>query len=436
MTFTSAHEIWDAALGELQIQVSKPNYRTWLEKTSGMDFKDNRFVIGVPNAFVAEYLDKNQRSLIEKTLINVIQQQEIAIDFFISSKLGFTAKKKNEHPGLFNPRYTFDSFIDGECNRLAKQAALNVAQNPGYLYNPLFIYGAPGLGKTHLLQAIGQVAAARDMQVLYASAEQFTNEFVTAVRSRNTDEFHDRYRRVDMLLIDDIQFIVGKEQTEESFFHTFNALHNANHQIALTCDRPPKSLPLLEEKLTSRFEWGLTVGIDSLDTAIRMSILQAKVERENISMPQKVMEFIASQDYQNIRRLEGALNRVNAYSRLIHELPSPELAVKALKDITPIEPVKPVITPASIIETVAKYFNLTPEDLRSKKRDRGTTFARNLAMYLMRKETACSLSQIGQELGGRDHHIVSNAYNKISDDIAADPALKDRLTEIQKAYQK
>ncbi len=434
MISRSAQDIWEAALGELQIQVSKPNYRTWLEKTRGLDYQDNQFVVGVPNAFVAEYLDKNQRSLIEKTLINLTHQDiEVIFRIYGKSDLPYKRKFSNQTILNFNPRYTFDSFIDGECNRLAKQAALSVVQNPGLIYNPLFIFGGSGLGKTHLLQAIGQAAATRNIHVLYASAEQFTNEFVTAVREKNTGEFHNRYRNVDMLLIDDIQFIVGKEQTEESFFHTFNELHNANHQIAMTSDRPPESLPLLEERLSSRFEWGLTVGIKSPDLNTCLSILKAKADREGTDIPQNVLEFIASRDYQNIRCLEGALNRVTAYSKLIQAPPSPELAAQALKDIANKEPNNVILTPSQIIEAVAKSFQLTPADLKSKKRDRETTLARHLAMYLIRKETKCSLAQIGQELGDRDHSTVIHACESIAASIDTSPYLNRKITDIQQS---
>ena len=440
MRARSAQEIWEAALGELQIQVSKPNYRTWLEKTVGLSCQDNQFVVGVPNTFVAEYLDKNQRSLIEKTLVG-LTKQDVNVVFYVNGKYqdspsSYGAREETLPSAQtafprFNPKYTFGSFIVGNNNRLAHTAALTVTQNPGQSYNPLFIYGGAGLGKTHLLHAIGHAALAGNINVLYVSAEQFTNEFVNAIRERKTGEFHNKYRSVDMLLIDDIHFIIGKEQTEESFFHTFNELHNANRQIAITSDRPPKSLPLLEDRLRSRFEWGLIVDIQPPDFETCLALLQAKAKQKGANVALDVLELIASQYQQNIRRLEGALNRVIAYARLIQAPPTPELATQALEDISFKEPKSTSITPSLIVDAVAKGFQLTPLDLKSKKRDKETTLARHLTMYLIRQETNCSLAQIGRELGGRDHSTVTHACEKIASGIAASPYLRRIIRDIQ-----
>ena len=440
MSPRSAREIWEATLGELQIQVSKPNYRTWLEKTVGLRYQDNEFVVGVPSPFVAEYLDRNQRSLIEKTLVG-LTKHDINVIFHVNgrhqdSPSSFSTPEETFPPAQatsprFNPKYTFDSFVVGSSNRLAHTAALNVAQKPGQSYNPLFIYGEAGLGKTHLLHAIGHVALASNIHVLYASAEQFTNEFVSAIRERKTEEFHSKYRRVDMLLIDDIHFIIGKEQTEESFFHTFNELHNANRQIAITSDRPPKSLSLLEDRLRSRFEWGLIADIQPPDFETRLALLQAKAKQKGANVALDILECIASLYPQNIRRLEGALNRVIAYAKLINAPLTPELAAKALEDIARKEPDHTAITPGPIVEAVAKSFQLSPSDLKSKKRDRETTLARHLAMYLIRQETNCSLVQIGRELGGRDHSTITHACEKIARGIEASPYLRRIIRDIQ-----
>ncbi|MDI6814747.1 MAG: chromosomal replication initiator protein DnaA, partial [Dehalococcoidales bacterium] len=380
----SAQQIWEAALGELQIQVNKPNYRTWLEKTIGLSYQDNQFVVGVPNTFVAEYLDKNLRSLIEKTLIG-LTHHDLKVLFQVDTRDQNSPDSsggreeislaRQVSPPRFNPKYTFDSFIVGSCNRLAHAAALGVAKNPGHSHNPLFIYGGAGLGKTHLLQAIGHVALASCIQVLYVSAEQFTNEFINAIRERKTEKFRNKYRSVDMLLIDDIHFISGKEQTEESFYHTFNELHNANRQIAITSDRPPKSLPLLTEQLRSRFEWGLIADIKPPDFETRQAILRAKAEREGTNVAPEVLELIAHRVQQNIRELEGCLNRVIAYAKLVRALITPELAAKALEDIASKEPKNALITPSQIIEAVADSFQLAPSDLKSRKRDKETALA-------------------------------------------------------------
>ena len=434
------HEIWEAALGELQIQVNKPNYRTWFEKTIGLSYQDNQFVVGVPNAFICEYLDKNQCSLIQKVLIG-LTSPDIKVAFQVngrhhtqqgmhSSESKIPVATQTQHPG-FNSKYVFESFIEGSSNRLARAAALAVAQNPGQSYNPLFIYGGVGLGKTHLLHAIGHAAIANHVQLICASAEQFTNEFVHAIRERKTEEFRNKYRSTSMLLIDDIQFISGKEQTEESFFHTFNELYNANRQIVITSDRPPKSMPQLEERLRSRFEWGLIADVLPPDFETRLAILQAKAEQREVSFSADVLEFIAQQIQRNIRVLEGSLNRVVAYAKLLRASPTVELAAQALENIAGRDSGNASITPVLIIEAVADSFKLASTDLLGQKRDKETALARRLAMYLLRQETNCTLAQIGQELGGRDAAAVATACKKIAGDCDGSPYLQRKIHNIQ-----
>jgi chromosomal replication initiator protein len=421
----SAHELWEAALGELQVQVTKSNYRTWLEKTEGLSHQGNQFVVGVPNAFVAEYLNQNQRSLIEKTLIG-LTHPDIKVVFRISPDR-ITAVRQVSHPSV-NSKYTFESFIVSNSNRLAYAAALSVAENPGKSYNPLFIFGGVGLGKTHLLHAIYNMAQGNNINALYVSAEQFTNDFINALREQSTEEFRIKYRSVDMLLIDDIHFISGKEQTEESFFHTFNELHNSNHQIVVTSDCPPRSMPF-GDRLCSRFEWGLIADIKPPDFDTRLAILRAKAELEGETIAIDVLEFIARRVQHNIRELEGCLNRAVAYARLLGVLLTPELAEQAVEDIARKDNV--LITPRLVLEAVASSFRLTLADLKSRRRDRETALARQVAMYLLKEATNCSLAQIGLELGGRDHHIVSHAYNKIASDMASNPGLKEKVLDIQ-----
>ena len=437
------HNIWEAALGELQIQVSKPNYRTWFEKTVGQNYQGNQFVIGVPNAFIAEYLDKNQRSLIEKALIG-LTSPDIQVVFHVNGKHPDSpayraeleipvAEKKPSF--LLNPNYIFDSFIEGSGNRLARAAALAVTQCPGSSYNPLFIFGEAGLGKTHLLHAIGHVAMANQVRVICVSAEQFTNEFVNSVREKKTEDFRNKYRNAGMLLIDDIQFFSGKEQTGESFFHTFNELHNAGRQIVITCDHLPKAMPHLEERLRSRFEWGLIVDIQPPDFETRLAILQAKAKRQGASISPDVLDFIARQDRQNIRELEGSLNRVVAYAKLLQAPPSIELAARALEDITSKEVSHASITPKSLVNVVAASFQMATEDLRGRKKDKETALARRVAMYIIRQETNCSLTQIGLELGGRDAAAVTTACKKTAADITSHPYIRRKLAEIQRKIQ-
>ena len=435
----SAQEIWEAALGELQIQVNKPNYRTWLEKTVGLSYQDNQFIVGAPNPFVAEYLDKNQRSLIEKTLIG-LTHRDVKVLFSVDARHQNSPgsyRGREESLPMFNPKYTFDSFIVGNCNRLAHAAALGIAENPGRSYNPLFIYGGVGLGKTHLLQAIGHMAQASHIQVICVSGEQFTNEFINAIREKKTEEFRNKYRKADMLLIDDINFISGKEQTEECFFHTFNELHNANHQLAITSDRPPKSLPLLQDRLRSRFEWGLVVDIQPPDFETRLSILQSKSEREGANITSDVLEFVAQQSQQNIRELEGNLNRVIAYIRLTRASVTIELASQALESIATKAAKGASTTLTLVIEAVADSFQLTPLTLKSRNRDKETALARQVAMYLLKQGTNCSLAEIGLELGGRNPSTVSHAYEKIASDIETSPYLRHKILDIQhKIYPK
>jgi len=412
-----------------------------LAKTEGLGFQHNQFVVGVPNTFVAEYLNRNQRSLIEKTLIN-LTHQEIQVQFQVANGHPTAAsptRPEPEYPGdrsspgvRFNPRYTFDTFVVGNSNRFAHAAALGVAENLGRGYNPLFIYGGAGLGKTHLLHAAGQVALASSMKTLYVTAEQYTNEFVHSIRYQKTDEFHSRYRSADMLFIDDIQFISGKEQTEESLFHTFNTLHNANRQIVVTSDRPPKNLSLLEERLRSRFQWGLVADIQPPDFETRLAILQSKADSDGIRIDGDVLEYIAQHIQLNIRELEGSLNRIVAYAKLIRTLLTPQLAAQVIDGMNPQQPPTTGPTAATIIETVASSFQVLPLDLKSKKRDRETAMARQVAMYLLKQATNYSMAQIGQELGGRDHSSVSHACRKIANTADSNAYLRRKLREIQR----
>lgn len=432
----SAQEIWEAALGEIQLQVNRPNYRTWFRETRGLSYQDNQFVISVPNTFIAEYFDQNQRSLIEKTLIN-LTNCNVCVHFQIDAAqpAGYVSRQTSvtTTSPRFNPKYTFDSFIVGSSNRLAHAAALGVAQNPGRSYNPLFIYGGAGLGKTHLLQAIGHAAEARNLAVLYVSGEQFTNEFINAIRGRKTDGFRHKYRSVDMLMVDDIHFLNGKESTAESFFHTFNELHNANRQIVVASDCPPKAMPLLEERLRSRFEWGLTVDVGPPDLETCLTILQAKVEQAGVDIFPDVLALIARQARRNIRELEGSLNRVIAYAKLFRTTVTPELARQALKDIAGKAVEDGFTSPTLVITTVAEGFQLTSEELTSRKRDKETALARQVAMYLLRQQNGYSLTEVGIALGGRNPSTVNHACQKVTTDIKTNPLLKRKVEQIRKA---
>ena len=429
MITRTAPEIWEAALGQLQLEVSKPNFRTWLSKTIGMERRDSRFVVGVPNTFVAEYLEKNQRSLIEKALTGVLRD-EVKVEFRVAASAEKPSASHSNLP-LFNPRYTFDTFVVGNSNNLACAAAAKVVENPGLAFNPLFLYSGAGLGKTHLLHAIGNRAAMNHLTALYVSAEQYTNELVTAIREKSTDEFRQKFRNVDMLLVDDVQFFAGKEQIEENFFYTFNELHSSNRQIVVASDQSPKSIPLMKERLRSRFEWGLVADLQPPDFATRLGIQQHKAQRDEITINPDVLEYIALQVKENIRALEGSLNRVVAYSKLLNTAVTPDIAARALTDIASKEPKLAPITPHLITETVAGTFQLTLTDLRGRRRDEATVLARQMCMYLMRQETECSLSEIGRELGDRSPATISYAYEKMSNAINNDPHLKRQIFNIQ-----
>ena len=436
---TSLKAVWDAALGELQIQVNKSNYDTWLKRTTALSHKDGEFVVAVPSTFVAEYLDHNQRSLVEKVLTGVLHQ-EVAVHFQVAQSAGGGPAPchggRRSRPNraalpLFNPRYTFDSFVTGQCNQLAFAASVAVATNPGASYNPLFLYGGAGLGKTHLLQAIGHAAVANNLRVVCVSAEQYTNELMSAIRLRQTHELLLKYRNVDMLLVDDVQFFGGKQKTGENFFHTFDELHNAGRQIVITSDRPPKAIPLLPERLCSRFEWGLVTEVQPPGYETRLAILQGKTQEDGVDLSGDVLEFLAAQVQHNIRVLEGSLNRVVAYAKLIRATVTPQLAAQAIKDIGGGAAAAPMLTAGRIIDAVARSFQLDPSQLIGKNRDKETTSARRVAMFLLRQHTNFSLNQIGQELGGRDAAAVTNSCRKVAGDVESNPFLRRKLNDLQ-----
>jgi chromosomal replication initiator protein len=429
MTFRSAQDIWETALGQLQVEVSKVNFATWFKKTSGVSHGDGRFVISAPNTFIAEYLEKNQRSLIERVLAGILHA-EVSVELEVANGAGTKCAPVTSLP-LFNPRYTFDTFVVGNSNNLAYAAASKVVESPGQNFNPLYIHGAPGLGKTHLLHAIGNSAVHQSYKVLCVSAEQYTNELVSSIRDRTTDDFRKKYRAVDFLLVDDIQFFGGKEQTEESFFHTFNELHGANRQIVVTSDRPPKGLPALKEKLRSRLEMGLVADLQAPDFDTRVSLLRARAGRAGVEMDDDVIEFIALQIKDNVRALEGALNRVVAYSRLLRTAITTEVAARAIDDIASKQPRLAPPTPSLIVETVASAFQTTLSDIRGRRRDGKTVLARQTSMYLMREETQASLAEIGRELGGRSPATISYACEKMAQVLNNDPQLRRQVFNIQ-----
>jgi len=441
----SAQEIWQAALGELQLQVSKPNYDTWLKDTTGVGCHENIFVVGVPNVFIAEWLKNRLYSLIKRTLTG-ITGKSIDVQFAVRSPSqgirlttayeadGGTSSKLKEPikaPNL-NPKYTFDTFIAGETNRLAYAAALEISEEPGYRYNPLFMYGDTGIGKTHLLHAIGHAAKANGFRILLASAEQFTNQFIIALKNNKIDAFHQKFRSADFLLIDDVQFLIGKAQTQEYLVHIFNDLYDKNCQIVVTSDRPPKALSSVAKKLRSRLEGGLIADLGPPDLETRLSILKSKAKQLNMSIPPDVSQFLATQFQHNIRELEGALNRVLTYSRLGGTKLDIHLTTQALADIMPKDSQQAtVFTPKLIMTAVANYYDVDLEALTGKRRDRKTALARQVTMYLLREQNHCGLAEIGKMLGGRDHTTVLHGYEKIAAEIDVNPQLRNSIEELQ-----
>jgi chromosomal replication initiator protein len=331
-------------------------------------------------------------------------------------------------PRQLNPRYTFDTFVVGPSNRLAHAAAQAVAENPARAYNPLFVYGGVGLGKTHLLHAVGNATAANGLRVLYVTSEEFTNDLINAIRNHTTDAFRERYRRIDVLLIDDIQFIAGKESTQEEFFHTFNALHGQDRQLVISSDRPPKALVTLEERLRSRFEWGLTADIQPPDFETRLAILRSKAERAGREVEPEYLEMIARRVQSNIRELEGALTRILAFSDLSGVPLSAELVETTLAELMPRGS---MLTPDRIISAVAAHFGIDEDRLLSRDRSQQVALPRQVAMFLIREETDASLPQIGDVLGGRDHTTVMYGCDKIAARLETDDALRRQVIAVR-----
>lgn len=434
--------LWQDTLNKLENELSKPSFETWLSTTRLLDIEGDTLVIGVPNEFAKDWLESRYAPLIRSTVQSILGQS-MNLRFTIFSfqetihqvqddqpKIPQNIKVENQSNTL-NSKYTFDTFVIGNSNRFAHAAALAVAESPALSYNPLFIYGGVGLGKTHLMHAIGNSVIQRSpsTRVLYVSSEKFTNELIESIRDKNPIEFRNHYRNVDILLIDDIQFLAGKEGTQEEFFHTFNALHDANKQIIISSDRPPKEIPTLEDRLRSRFEWGLITDIQAPDLETRIAILRKKAKVENLQVANEVMVYIADKIQSNIRELEGALIRVMAYASLSSSPITVEIAAEALKDIIPVNTPKQ-ISIEMIQQAVSEYYHLSLGEFKAKKRTRAVAFPRQIAMYLSRELTDYSLPKIGDEFGGRDHTTVIHAHEKISENRRKDPLLDKRINEI------
>ncbi len=453
--------IWNQTLGALKETTNQQTYQTWFEPIRFIKADETSIVLGAPNKFFKNWVEEHYADIITDSL-HKVANKKYSLEFVILSdepgprgageSTAVASEKSAERiaeepkkpffPFLFkkpqpeeerrlNPKYTFDSFVVGPSNRFAHAAAMAVSESPAKAYNPLFIYGKVGLGKTHLMQAIGHhiIQIRPNMKFIYISSEKFTNQLIGAIQNKTTLKFRQMYRNVDLLLIDDIHFIAGKESTQEEFFHTFNTLYDAHKQIVVSSDRSPKDIPSLEERLVSRFEWGLVTDIQPPDIETRIAILRKKAEREGVTAPDEVMYFIAEKIRTNIRELEGALIRVAAYAKLVGDEINMDIVKEVLKDM--INETNLRITIDLIQQQVARFYNIRVSDLRNKRRTKAIVYPRQIAMYLSRSLTDSSLPEIGEQFGGRDHSTVLHACEKIQRDIETKPGVKDILERIK-----
>lgn len=435
-----AEQAWQAALGQLQIEMPKAAYDTWVHDAQFISYEDGLFIIGVQNAYARDWLDSRLSSTIKRMLTGIMNRS-VQVRFIVwngngthrseellQNAMPLLAQSEAVYCSTLNPRYTFENFVVGANNRLAHAASLAVAEKPAAIYNPLFLYGGVGLGKTHLLHAIGNLCAQRGCQVLYVSSEEFTNDLVNAIRTQTTHAFREKYRRIEVLLIDDIHFIAGKESTQEEFFHTFNTLHGQDKQVVISSDRSPKALMTLEERLRSRFEWGLIVDIQPPDYETRLAILHSKAERSGHRVPDDILEIIARRVQSNIRELEGALTRVVAFAELSGRPITPQLVDTAMTDLIG---ERKQVDPEEIVRLVSETFGVSVERIISKERTREVALPRQIAMYLMREELKISLPQIGEILGGRDHTTIMHGCDKVAELLQTDDRVLRRVMELR-----
>jgi chromosomal replication initiator protein len=433
-----AEQAWQAAIGQLQMEMPKAAFDTWVRNTEFVSYEDGCFIIGVQNAYARDWLENRLASTVKRILTGIMNRTvEVRFSVWQNNNDIIETNEDESYTqpatsftsnGSLNPRYTFENFVVGASNRLAHAASLAVAEKPSEAYNPLFLYGGVGLGKTHLLHAIGNLCQQRGQQVLYVSSEEFTNDLINAIRMHTTQAFREKYRRIDVLLIDDIQFIAGKESTQEEFFHTFNTLHGQDKQIVISSDRPPKAMVTLEERLRSRFEWGLTADIQPPDLETRQAILRAKADRAGYKMPNEIIELIARRVQSNIRELEGALTRVGAFAELSGLPVTTTLVDSALVDLLPR---RSEVQPDEVVRRVADAFGVEADRLLGRERSREVALPRQIAMYLLREEANYSLPQIGDALGGRDHTTVMYGCDKVADMLERDDRLRRQVIDIR-----
>jgi chromosomal replication initiator protein len=448
-------QIWQAAQEELRFQLSKPSYESWLKNASLVGLDKNTFKIGVPTKLAKDWLEDRYSAMIKETL-SAIVSGEVAVSFEVvpaqpdSGSRRQTAVALADKPepveasvpaaydpnaadaSQLNPRFQFQHFVVGNNSRFAHAACRAVAETPAKAYNPLFLYGGVGLGKTHLMHAIGHAVLEKQprRRVAYVTSETFMNEMISSIQEGHMNDFRTRYRTVDVLLVDDIQFLAGKDRTQEEFFHTFNSLHELNRQIVISSDRPPKEIPTLEDRLRSRFQWGLIADIQPPDFETRVAILKSKVGAYARLVPEDVLSFIAHKIQKNIRELEGALIRVIAHASLNRSTLNVDMAAKLLQDVIPSTDTR-TLSIDTIARAVAGFYHISLEEMKGKRRDKHIVFPRQVAMYLIREETASSLPAIGQAFGGRDHTTVLHSYEKISTEAREDQRLQTDLRKIR-----
>jgi len=433
----NADQAWNSVLAQLQMEMPRASYDTWVRDTRPISYDSGLITVGVRNAYARDWLESRLASTVSRLLIGILNSN-VSVNFVVSqadendshtdlepasAPIEITSPEPKPRHVNLNPRYTFDTYVVGSGNRLAHAACQAVAEKPARAYNPLFLYGGVGLGKTHLLHAIGNACYADGLNVLYVSSEEFTNDMISAIRTHTTQAFREKYRSADVLLVDDIQFIAGKESTQEEFFHTFNTLHGQDKQIIVSSDRPPKSLVTLEERLRSRFEWGLTADIQAPDFETRLAILRSKAERTGRHISDEILENVAKQVQSNIRELEGALNRIIAFADLSGSALTPSLVEVALADLLPQNRNVP---PNKVLEAVAAQADIGVDELVGQNRSAKIAVPRQLAMYILDKFNDISSPQIGELLGGRDHSTVLYGIKK----IAGDEKLKRRAESI------
>ncbi|MFA5248469.1 MAG: chromosomal replication initiator protein DnaA [Patescibacteria group bacterium] len=429
-------QIWQAALGEIELNLSKANFTTWFKNSFISSLENSQIILCVPNAFTKSWLENKYHKEIVAAIEHVVNEKIKEIIYKVETRKTPVAtgilekmhlKKKKDSLEIeeikpptnrfgLNPRYTFDSFIVGRGNELAHAACQAVANNPSRVYNPLFIYGGVGLGKTHLIQAIGNEMAKRTNKILYTTSENFTNDYVNSIRSGRAKDFKDRYRRLDLLLVDDIQFMGGKDGTMEEFFHTFNELHQSDRQIILTSDKPPRMIPALEARLSSRFESGMVADISQPDLETKMAILERKSKEKNYFLEADILKYVAENIKNNIRELEGALNKIIAFHEFNNATPTIKTVKSILSDLL-ISAQSRSITPKDILAAVSKFYTIDHKDLIGDGRKKELVWPRQISVFLMRKEINSSYPTIGQELGGRDHTTAMHAFNKILDEV-------------------